>query len=276
MRFCLRAKILSLAAVAGILCLLAAIAVVWSLDYRQRVTEQGARYRSEATHIAGTLQLLIQQDVESLQELLSIGDLGPLLTRIAPGSNPGINVPQLDRAWPRLPVTAPEISSILHNELADRLHTFQRINPPFAELLIADERGRLIAASGKTSDYDQSDESWWQRAMQLQPGEALLAGLDFDDSAGVFSLDISLPIRSAEGGTPIGVLKAVLYISPIFASIPVFSAQSGVISEVVQPDGRILLRPAEKSLRPSTEKISPAAAGRLRSTGPGWFIRLSW
>jgi len=272
MRFCLRAKILSLAALAGILSLLAAISVVWSLDYRQRVTEQGVRFRSEAAHIAGTLRLLIQQDVESLQELLSIGDIGPLLTRLAPGSNPDVTVTQLDQAWPRLPLTAPEISSVLHNEISDRLHTFQRINPPFAELLVADERGRLIAASGKTSDYDQSDEFWWQRAMQLHPGEVLLTGLDFDESAGVFSLDIALPIRSADGGAPVGVLKAVLNISPIFASIPVFSAQSGVISEVVQADGRVLLRPAEKNLHPSAEKISSAAAAHLQPGSPGWFI----
>jgi len=272
MRFCLRAKILSLAALAGLLSLLAAVAVVWSLDYRQRVTEQGGRYCTEATHIAGTLRLLIQQDVESLQELLSIGDIGPLLARLAPGSNPGANVAQLDQAWPRLPLTAPEIASILHNELSDRLRTFQRINPPFAELLVADERGRLIAASGKTSDYDQSDEFWWKRAMRLRPGEALLTGLDFDESAGVFSLDIALPIRSVEGAAPVGVLKAVLNISPIFASIPVFSAQSGVVSEVVQTDGRVLLRPAEKSLLPSAEKISSQAAAHLQPGSPGWFI----
>jgi serine phosphatase RsbU (regulator of sigma subunit) len=272
MKFCLRAKILSLAALAGILSLLAALAVVWSLDYRQRVTEQGARYQREAAHIAGTLELLVQQNVQSLRELLSIGDIATALARLAPGSNPGVNVPQLDQAWPRLPLTAPEISSVLHNDLADRLRHFQRIDQPFAELLVADERGRLIAASGKTSDYDQSDEFWWQQAMRLHPGEVLLTGLDFDESAGVFSLDIALPIRSANAAAPIGVLKAVLNISPIFASIPVFSAQSGVVSEVVQRDGHVLLRPDEKAMHPSVEKISMAAADRLQAASPGWFI----
>ncbi|HEY8901521.1 MAG TPA: SpoIIE family protein phosphatase [Chthoniobacterales bacterium] len=272
MRFSLRAKILSLAALAGVLSLLAAVVVIWSIGYRQRVVEQGSRFQSEAGHVANTLHLLVDQEISSLEELLVLGNIAGDLSRIAPGSNAGVDVARLDKAWANLPLSAPEISTVLQNDLSVALRRFQSTNPSFAEILVTDEHGRLIAATGKASDYDQSDEDWWRQAMALRAGRALLTGLDYDESAGVFSLDISIPIPSANAGSPSGVMKAVLNISPIFASIPVFSPQSGVTSSVVRPDGDILLRASEHAPQPSGDRILPKAMEQLQSASSGWFV----
>jgi len=39
----------------------------------------------------------------------------------------------------------------------------------------------IIGATGKTSDYWQSDENWWQRAITLGADQAHLEGVHFDE-----------------------------------------------------------------------------------------------
>ncbi len=114
------------------------------------------------------------------------------------------------------------------------MRTFRSYNPLLGEILVADAQGRLLAATDKTTDYDQADESWWQQAMNLRPGEAVLEGLAVDQSAHIFSFDIALPLFAKNKERPVGVLKAVVNASPLFASVPVFAADSGAVGEVTR------------------------------------------
>ena len=75
-----------------------------------------------------------------------------------------------------MPLDSPEVQSVLHNELAAKLRAFQRANPLFVEILVADSEGRLLAATGKTTDYDQSDESWWRQTMHLRAQKQFSGG----------------------------------------------------------------------------------------------------
>ncbi len=66
-----------------------------------------------------------------------------------------------------------------------------------------------MALTNPTSDFVQSDEEWWQRAWSsgLSVGE-----IEFDESAGVLGLDLSVRIQDPGTGASIGVLKAVVSI----------------------------------------------------------------
>lgn len=82
--------------------------------------------------------------------------------------------------------------------------------PAFKEIFLTEVNGYNVDYSNPTSDFVQSDESWWVGAMTN--------GLDisepeFDPSAGVFAIDIA--IRVDDDGKPVGVLKAVLDISVV-------------------------------------------------------------
>ena len=81
----------------------------------------------------------------------------------------------------------------------------------FEEIFVTNQYGANVAQTGKTSDYDQSDEEWWTQAKQN--GIYLLEN-DFDESVGVYATDIAVKIIDGEGNF-IGVLKAVVNVEAI-------------------------------------------------------------
>lgn len=82
-----------------------------------------------------------------------------------------------------------------------------RMSPHFAEVFFTDELGYNVAMTNPTSDFVQSDETWWQRAWSagFHVGE-----IEFDSSANVWAVDLSVRIDDQRTKNPIGVMKAVL------------------------------------------------------------------
>jgi hypothetical protein len=201
MKLSLRTKIMGMIVLMGGLLLLLALGVIWTLGYRQRVAEQGESFRGEAGYVASGLRRVIEADIGKLNDLIVIGDVAGLLAL----NRAMLPTAELEAEWASLTPEDERVRAVVENPLAATLRAFQRVNSLVVELLVADTEGRLVAATGKTSDYDQSDETWWQTARTLRGGEAVLEGLAIDQSAGVFSLDIALPVietdgRRAEGG----------------------------------------------------------------------------
>ncbi len=84
-----------------------------------------------------------------------------------------------------------------------------RMSPHFAEVFFTDEVGYNVAMTNPISDFVQSDEGWWQRAWSsgFAVGE-----IEFDSSANVWAVDLSVRIHDRRTRNPIGVMKAILSI----------------------------------------------------------------
>ena len=93
-----------------------------------------------------------------------------------------------------------------------RLRAFIHASPYFAETFITDVHGLNVATTNPTSDMLQSDEGWWQQAWHrgLHIGE-----VEYDESAAVWSVALSLRIDDPDSGVPLGVLKAILTLSAV-------------------------------------------------------------
>ena len=98
----------------------------------------------------------------------------------------------------------PEADSFLRQQVS--------ASPYFAELFFTDSNGFNVALTNPTSDFIQSDEEWWKRAWSqgISVGE-----VEYDKSAGVWSVEISVRIDNPAGKKPLGVMKTVLAIEPI-------------------------------------------------------------
>jgi len=78
----------------------------------------------------------------------------------------------------------------------------------FGEVFVTNKYGANAAQTGKTTDYYQADEEWWQIAKK----EGLyVADIEYDRSADVYSTDICIRIDD-EAGNFLGVMKVVLNI----------------------------------------------------------------
>ena len=98
----------------------------------------------------------------------------------------------------------PEADAYLRQQLA--------ASSDFAEAFFTDRLGYNVALTNPTSDFIQSDEDWWLSAWSQ---EIAIGAVEYDDSAGVWSLDIAIRIDDLADQTPLGVLKTVLSISPV-------------------------------------------------------------
>ena len=75
----------------------------------------------------------------------------------------------------------------------------------FGEAFFTDENGFNVALTNPTSDFVQRDENWWKTAWEngISVGE-----VEFDESAGIWSVDISVRIDDPRSGRSLGVMKA--------------------------------------------------------------------
>lgn len=76
----------------------------------------------------------------------------------------------------------------------------------FAEIILTNKYGANIAQTGKTTDYRQDDEAWWQMA---QEKGFFVGDVYYDESAGINSLEIGIRFND-EKGNFIGIMKAVV------------------------------------------------------------------
>lgn len=140
------------------------------------------------------------------------------------------------------------VKPLLTNELARDLKNWtSKLEessgyPVFGEVFFTNRYGGNAAQTGRTSDYRQDDEAWWQRAVS----EGVYIGdIEFDGSANIQSIEICLRVDDDDGDM-IGVMKAVLN-----------------LEEVI----RVIERPSRSSRQ--TTRVSPSRDNSLQAVSPG-------
>ncbi len=98
----------------------------------------------------------------------------------------------------------------LSEELREKVKFYEKRHDHkiFGEVFVTNKYGALVALTGKTTDYRQDDEEWWQRA---RTDGLYVSDIGYDESSGVYSTDIGIRIED-EDGNFIGVMKVVLNI----------------------------------------------------------------
>jgi len=128
-------------------------------------------------------------------------------------------IAQKDKEWTSVPketVTA-FMQKLASNEPAKELKRRLKFYEEkygyrvFGEVFVTNKYGVNVAQTGKTTDYSQADEQWWQ--MTKKSG-LYVADVEYDKSANVYSTDIGIRIDD-ENGNFIGVIKAVLNIESV-------------------------------------------------------------
>jgi len=164
----------------------------------------------------------------------------------ASGPEPMARVVELDKIWREGGTEASEelVRSLMDNpvsrDLRGTLDTLEEISgyPVIGEVFMTNAYGANVAQSGKTSDFRQDDEDWWQRASR---DGIYLSDVVFDESAGIHSVEICPRIDDAEGNF-LGVLKAVINIREVFEILDSHSAHddSLLALALLTADGRVI------------------------------------
>ena len=137
-----------------------------------------------------------------------------------------------------------------------------------AEIMLTDVNGYNVVTTQRTSDFVQSDEAWWQRAMA---DGAAPATATFDESVGAVVLSMTTAVRDASGDRPVGVLKVGTSIAPLAALLDAAPLAQRVDIAVVDATGRVIAgtrRVTPLSQFPGVDALDSVAGSPIIEYGP--------
>ncbi len=270
----LRGKFVGALLIAAVLPLLVGLVFLETLGYRQLLAERGKLHQMQAYTLVRALNQASKAQAGQLRNWLAadprILEFVSEKNRSLVGRDPkavAVETGRLDEDWEALPDRDPRLLALLENAGSTELRKFQSLYPELAEVLVTDLNGRLIAATGKSTDIDQADEAWWQQGKSLTKGQEWVDILRFDVSSRVFSLDVIVPLYLGDEFT--GVAKMAIDVTSLFTHLGFDGEAMGERWQIVLPDGRILAS-SKKSFVSLWEKLDPADLQVLRVRGKGW------
>lgn len=145
----------------------------------------------------------------------------------------------MDKKWEKSVLDGSLNEQFINNDLALRLQNVVGRDRGVLELFVTDDEGALIASSGKTSDFYQGDELWWQKSIQLGKDHVYIGDVEYDQSAGADGIVLALSLCDKKGSR-IGASKAVIAVEKLFeplkkcpmagsGRVVVFSYRKGIL-----------------------------------------------
>ena len=160
-----------------------------------RIVERQANARGQdlATHVASLVELYLTERHHEAEALAG----SPAVVRAALEASqaavrqrlPQLDIPTLERMFNQRRELGGD------PDLAAYLRGYSQ-HSDFAELFFTESHGYNVLASDRTSDFVQSDEEWWQRAVKAGVYEGAPR---YDSSAAVVSLEYDVAIRAPHG-----------------------------------------------------------------------------
>lgn len=117
----------------------------------------------------------------------------------------------------------------------------------FAELFFTERNGLTVSGTNPTSDFVQSDEEWWQRA--LLDGE-FQGDVAFDESAGTVAVELAVHLVDPATGDVVGVMQGVVQLARLARLLALSDREAGYGIEVMDSTARVIVsRDASRLLR---------------------------
>lgn len=184
-------------------------------------------------------------------------------------------IPAAEARWPSLDPQSPELKAILDNPASDFLRRYVSVNKSYREVMITDFLGRLVAATGKTTDYYQADEDWWKQAYgDGRRGSVYIGDVSFDASAKSYSMEFAQPFVEAEQGVQ-GMIKVVVDAQDIHSLIGSMRAGPSASAMLIRAKGTVVSAPGYSTVGQGT---FPDIGNilRAREKGKRYFISSSF
>jgi GAF domain-containing protein/HAMP domain-containing protein len=128
----------------------------------------------------------------------------------------------IDDEWRAAADDSPLVQSIVDpasNRLTSQLLNFATAFPDHVEIFLTDRYGGLLASTGRTSDYYQADEAWWQVAYQGGKGGIYISEPEYDESAGYTSIVMAGPIMSNQSGEVVGIARTTFRMDAVYQAV---------------------------------------------------------
>ncbi len=289
MRLGIQFKLVATLVLAGLLPLLVSLAVLLSGVVQLRARSVGQALRSTARQQADHVATLMSAQIEFTWLLTQLPSTSNVL-RVSNSRPPPTHqeIQEIEAKWAQMTPSEDPLARVMDNLLSRRWKAVQARQPRFAEVIITDARGRLVAATNKTSDYYQADEAWWIDCYAEGRGKLFLSDVAWDASAvgvdgtpGALVANLCMPIYADDtggsdsigpnGSQVLGVLKASFDATWFVRQLDITAAASGYTQSnlwMIGADGK----PLPGSLHLDTvPELSRALVTRITEFRNGWI-----
>lgn len=145
----------------------------------------------------------------------------------------------------------------------------------FAELFLTESHGYNAVTADLTSDFVQSDERWWQQAMQTGWFQSEPT---YDASSRVVALQMATPILEPRTARKLGVFRGTFDLSRLATLIAASDTGAGVLVQVVDEGKKLVVGGSSDELLKPLREASGLVLGSLpaytTATGPRGDERL--
>jgi len=212
--------------------------VAWLASTRVgHVLEQQAdvRGRDVATRVAAIVTQYLR---ERHREVVSLASMPQLIASVRQAGQEvtarGLDklpIPTLERMFEASPSLGGD------RELRDYLRAYTTISD-FSEVSVTESHGLNVLLSGQSTDFVQSDETWWQRAMK----DGSYEGEPQSDTTGTgTALEFDVAIRAPRQERPLGVLQALFSLERLTKLLGSEDLAGRAYLEIVNTDSTVLV-----------------------------------
>ncbi|MBU0683422.1 MAG: PAS domain-containing protein, partial [Candidatus Omnitrophica bacterium] len=130
--------------------------------------------------------------------------------------------------------------------------------------------GGIVASSGKTSDFYQADEVWWQEAFDNGEGKVFVGEIEYNESSGLWAIPFAMPIED-ENGKVLGICKILIDVKVFFNPVAQFHIGKTGHAFMFDENGNIMFH---KGIEPFSEKILRMETfGNLLDSKEKWVVQ---
>lgn len=162
---------------------------------------------------------------------------------------------EMDKGWASSGPGTESYRNYLDVEICRDLERLQKEHVLIGEVLLTDDRGGLVASNGKTTDYYQADEEWWQKAYAEGRGAIYVGEVEYDASSGVYGIPLAFPVKN-NGSKTAGVCKVIISMGPFFQILENFESQGRGHVTLLDHHFRILFHSGVEPLSRSVPEFS--------------------
>jgi hypothetical protein len=241
-RAVLNTRVIAIVLLVALPVLIVGAAIVISIGESRLRDAENARLAQIAEYTAGAVDAHVFRQILDAALLARVPEIRRAAVEGSARPYDADRVGEIDRQWQANPAATAAGSGVLATPASEFLADLVANDSVFREVLITDRHGRLVAASNATSDYFQADEDWWVASFDGGRGRVSVTDVRRDASAGVYALEVAVPVQVKAGGDLAGIIKIVADSREVLTGVA--GLELGATSEalLVRPNGSIVFR----------------------------------
>ncbi|HPT06593.1 MAG TPA: cache domain-containing protein [Candidatus Omnitrophota bacterium] len=154
----------------------------------------------------------------------------------------------MDRQWLAASPDSGLVQGYMSKDASVYLRYFTRGDEVLGEMILTDQFGCLVAATGKTTDFYQADEKWWLDAYNGGVGRIVIGDAEFDDSSGIWIIPVSVPVVG-DRDQVIGILKASISVERYFAYLSRLHFGASGHALIINEKGNVIVHEKVKPMQ---------------------------